>query len=210
MVATSMLVTGILALLGVAGAAAAYWYYDQYTRAREGDFEEYLGSVEEGEPVDFAPPDVSAGILGLLAEWRHRAKAKRMAKKGYVKWYRLDSTLSRPTWVKPKQDGAGVPKAKVDGQPYYFPKDAMVADSVTGAWVALHREGEGDPMNLRDPAYPGMETDLVERTINLEAEDKPPGLFDDLLGMDQTTLMYLSIGVMFVIYAGFRYMNGGL
>lgn len=207
---TTLLVTAGLAVLGVVGAVIAYWYYEQYRQTKRNDFEQFLDDVDDGDVVDYSPPNVSAGVLGYVQVARHILKSKRLAKKGYVKWYRLDSTLSRPKWVKPKQDGTGLPKTTVDGQPYYFPKDAMVADSITGAYVALHREGAADPINLRDPAYPGIEADLVERTINLEAEDKPPGLLDDLFGMDQTTLMYLVIGVMFVIYAGFRYMNGGL
>ena len=205
----TLLVTGVLGVLGIAGAVAAYWYFEQYRDARLQDFEYLATRVDDGESIDFSAPDVSGSLLDYVRVARHLKRGQRLAKKGYVKWFRLDSTLSRPTWVKPEQDGAGVPKVTVDGQPFYFPKDAMVADATTGAWVALHREGEGDPINLRDPAYPGLEADLVERTINLEAEDKPPGFLDNMFGgMDQTTLMYLSVGVMFVIYAAYRYMGG--
>ena len=211
MVTASLIATSVLSLLGIAGAGAAYYYYEQNREAREQDFEAYLDELEEGEPVDFKPANVSAGLLGIIAEWRHVAKSKRMAKKGYVKWYKLDSTLSRPTWVKPKQSGSGVPKARSNGKPYYFPKKAMVADSTTGAWVALHREGEADPINLRDPAYPGLEADVVDRVINLEAEDKPPGMLDNLFGgMSQQMLLYGSIAIMFLLYAAYRYSAGGM
>lgn len=211
MVSASVLAAGFLGVLGVVGAGAGYWYFEQYRDARLQDFEYLTDRIEEGERLDFTPPDVSTSVLDYWRMARHLHRGKRLATKGYVKWYRLDSTLSRPEWVKPEQDGSGVPKVTVDGKPYYFPKDAMITDGVTGAWVALHRDGEGDPINLRDPAYPGMEVDLVERTINLEAEDEPPGVWDDLFGgMDETTLMYVAVGVMFVIYAAYRYMGGAM
>jgi hypothetical protein len=137
---------------------------------------------------------------------RHLQRGKKLAKKGYVRWHRLDSTLASPEWVKPEQDGTGVPKYTVDGQPYYFPKDAMVTDERTGAWVAVHCEGEADPINLRDPAYPGIETDLIERIINLEAENQPPGFFDNL-NISQQALLWGGMAVLFVLYAAYRYMG---
>lgn len=211
MASASLLVASLLGVLGIAGAGAGYWYFEQYRDARLQDFEYLTDKIEEGERLDATPPDVSAGLLDFWRVTRHLQRGKRLANKGYVKWHRLDSTLSRPEWVKPEQDGSGVPKITVDGQPYYFPRDAMVTDGLTGAWTALHREGEADPINLRDPAYPGLEVDLVERTINLEAEDEPPGMLDDLFGgMDQTTLMYLGVGVLFLVYAVFRYMGGAV
>lgn len=206
---TTFLATAAVAVLGIIAAVVAFWYYERYVETREETFDEFADQVEVGEPVDFSPPDVSFNIVDYLKVARHLQRGQRLAKKGYVKWYRLDSTLSSPKWVKPEQDGAGVPKVTISGQPYYFPKDAMVSDERTGAWVALHREGEGDPVNLRDPAYPGMETDLVERTINLEAEDKPPGWLDNLNLSDQA-LLYGGMGLLFVLYAMYQYMNGGL
>lgn len=209
----TLLATTATAVIGLLGAVVAYAYYERTLDERDEAFQSFLANVEyldQGRLVSFDPPDVSTGLWGLFSLWRHLARQKRMAKKGYVKWYRLDSTLDRPTWVKPTQEGAGVPKVTVSGQPYYFPKDSMVSDSRTGAYVAMHREGEANPINLRDPAYPGIETDLIERLINLEAEDKPPGLFDNLLGLDDQTLMWVLIGVLFVLYAGYRYLGGGL
>ncbi|WP_049970767.1 hypothetical protein [Haladaptatus cibarius] len=207
----TLIVTLLLSVVGIAGAGVAYWYYEEHRAEREAEFDELAEEFEEGEPIDFSPPDVSTSPLDYLRVARHLQRGSRLAKKGYVKWYRLDSTLTSPQWVKPEQDGSGLPKVTVDGQPYYFPRKAMVADGDTGAWVALHREGEADPINLRDPAYPGIEVDLVERTINLEAEDKPPGFFDNLFGgMSQTALMYGLLAVTFVIYAGYRFTAGGM
>jgi hypothetical protein len=141
---------------------------------------------------------------------RHYQRARKLSKKGYVKWYRVGSTMSRPTWVKPEMEGQGLPKYDAGNGPYYFPKESMVSDELTGAWVAMHREGEADPINLREPAYPGIETDLVERTINLEAEDKPPGLLDKLSmgGMSTQAMLYGGMALLFGVYVVYAWYTG--
>lgn len=192
---------GLLLLL--AGGTAG-WYYWQYRQARESVFDD-LADIED--EVTFDPPDVRGSIIDIFRVMRHHQTAKKLAARGYVKWYKLGSTLSKPRWVKPKREGAGTPKFEDDDQPYYFPKEAMVSDQQTGAWVAFHREGEADPINLRDPAYPGIETDLIEKIINLEAENEPRS---SLFGLDISMRMAV-IGitaVLFVIYAAAR-MYGG-
>lgn len=198
--AAVVIVAGLLSLL-----VLVYW---THRRPSIDEQVEHLVEQADDEPLTFAPPDVSPSPWGALKTWYHLSRANRLAKKGYVKWYRLGSTMSRPKWVKPTAEGAGTPKVTVSGQPHYFPKEAMVADARTGAWVAVHREGEADPLNLRDPAYPGIETDAMERIINLEAEDKPPGFLDNL-DISPQMMMYLVIGLLFLLYAVYRYTNGG-
>lgn len=165
--------------------------------------------AESDGEVTFEPPEVSLGPLDYIRAARHLQKQRKAAKKGWVKWYRIGSNFGRPKWVKPKLDGSGIMKYSEDGQPYYFEKDAMLTDQRTGAWVAVHRDGEADPINLADPAYPGIQADKMQRVINLEAEDKPPGLFDNLFGgMDSQTMMWLGIGLLFIVFAAYRYMGG--
>lgn len=194
----------IAGVLVVILGAAAWYAWRQYTAGIEQRVDELVEN-EDG-PIQFKPPEVRRSVFDVLRVTRHYQRGQRLAKKGYVKWYKLGSTISRPKWVKPRQQGAGTPKVTEDGQPYYFPKEAMVADELTGAYVAVHREGEADPINLRDPAYPGIEADLMERIINLEAEDKPPGWLDNL-AFDEQTLLYGGIAVLFVIYAAYQYMG---
>lgn len=198
---------GLLGIATLAATGAAYYYYRLYRDGLDERFDELF--EEEDGALSFDPPSMTRSPLDYLRVMRHYQRASKLAKRGYVRWYRLGSTMSRPKWVKPEQEGTGVPKYDDGGQPYYFPKEAMVSDSLTGAWTAIHREGEADPINLRDPAYPGIETDLVERIINLEAEDKPPGLLDSLTGLSTQAMIYGGMALMFVVYAGFRYMNGG-
>lgn len=159
------------------------------------------------QPVAFDPPEISLSPLDWIRAGRHLQKQKKAAKRGWVKWYRVGANFSRPRWVKPVQEGAGTPKVTDDGQPYYFEKDAMVVDERTGAWVAVHPEGEADPINLADRAYPGIETDLVERILNLEAENEPSTSLIGLGGLSMQQLMWLGIGALFIVFAAVRYMG---
>lgn len=203
---TSLLVGGVLAVLGTAGLAGAGFLHYRAKQTAEDRLESALDDADD--PVALAVPEMTLGPLDYYRAMRHLQTQKKAAKKGYVKWFRLGSTMQRPRWVKPDPSGSGRPKVTIDGKPYYFDRDAMLVDERTGAWVAVHIEGESDPINLADPAYPGIMADNMERIINLEAEDKPPGLFDNLTGMDTTTLMWLGIGLLFLVYAAFRYMGG--
>jgi hypothetical protein len=227
---TIALGVGVVALLGLAIIGWLWWRRrttvedeleaelpsDEAVVAAERSADE--GTEDEGaaagadtdrdvQPVEFEPPEISLSPLDWIRAGRHLQKQRKAAKRGWVKWYRVGANFSRPRWVKPVRDGAGTPKVTDDGQPYYFEKDAMVVDERTGAWVAVHPEGEADPINLADRAYPGIETDLVERILNLEAENEPSTSLLGLGGMSQQQLMWLGIGVLFVLFAAYRYMG---
>lgn len=200
---TLTLLLGVLGLLGGLGLVVGGYFYWKWRKTVGRQLEE---SFKAGEEMVFDPPNVTFTPIDYFRAMRHLQTQRKAAKKGYVKWFVLGSNMQRPRWVKPKADGSG-PKITRDGKPYYFEKDAMTTDERTGAWVAVHREGESDPINLRDPAYPGIEADRMERIINLEAESKPPGWLDGL-DMDQQTIMWLGIGVLFILFAGYRYLGG--
>ncbi|WP_435125387.1 hypothetical protein [Halobaculum sp. D14] len=151
-----------------------------------------------GDRVDFKRPDVSGGLMDLVRLWRHRSREQKLAKKGYVKWIKIGSTVSRPCWVKPSQEGSGVPRYRENGETYYFPREALVTDSVTGAFVAMHYDGDADPINLRDSDLPALPTDQIERLINMEAESSAPGL---LSGLDLTPKKLM--GAMIALIVGY-------
>jgi len=173
----------------------------------DGDGDRPVDVDDDVQPVAFEPPEISLSPLDWVRAGRHLQKQRKAAKRGWIKWYRVGANFSRPQWVKPVQDGAGTPKVTDGGQPYYFDRDAMVVDERTGAWVAVHPEGEADPINLADRAYPGIETDLVERIINLEAENEPSTSLLGLGGMSSQQLMWLGIGALFLVFAAYRYMG---
>ena len=193
MVSTLILGASAVGVTAVGVGAVGYWY-QQRDRTTVDDIIE-----ESGDLVSFRRPEVSGGLLDLLKVWRHRSRAQKLAKRGYVKWYRIGSTVSRPQWVKPQQDGSGVPRYRVDSEPYYFPREAMVTDQETGAYVAMHYDGDADPINLRDNDLPALSTDKVERVINMEAESSAPGFFSNL-DITPQKIMTALIGLI-VVYA---------
>lgn len=211
-----------VALVVGAGAlvvgAVAWWYklqneaitseVDSKVVAAEASADE---DDEPGATVDLEPPEVRDGFFGLLQMWRHRTKGAKLAKKGYVRWYKLDARMNRPQWVKPKFRGAGEGEYhdRGDDVTYLFPREAMLSDARTGAWVAMHRRNEADPINLRDPVMPSVPADRLQEIINLEAESEKPGFLSGLdLSMGQMTVA--AVVVMFLVYAGYYAMNGGL
>ncbi|MFB6200395.1 MAG: hypothetical protein ABEI98_00085 [Halorhabdus sp.] len=196
-------------VLGAGGVGAA-WYKQRETDRADAEIDavlsEYSLDVEDGDCIELQPVDVRQSITGLVSTWRQRAKERRLAENGYVKWYRLDSQLHRPKWVKPTQDnGRGVGKVTTSEGPYYFDRDAMVTDTRTGACVAMHEVGDADPINLRDTAFPGIPVDRLEELLNMEAEAEKPGFFENL-NISGTTAFILITVVLFLGYAATRVM----
>lgn len=204
--------------VGVVAAGIGSWWLRRENNAIDEEIKtktaaEGRGGDDEGSPgaaVELDPPEVRDGFFGLLQEWRHRAKGAKLAKKGYVRWYKLDARVNRPKWVKPSFRGAGEGEYHDSGDDvtYLFPREAMLSDARTGAWVAMHRRNEADPINLRDPVMPAVPADRLQEIINLEAESEKPGFFSDL-NLSTSQIMIGSGVVLFLVYAAYYVMNGG-
>jgi hypothetical protein len=197
-------------LLGVGGTVGVL-YHRRQQQALEADVEEKTqdtwlddaDDVEEpGHSVELEPPEVRKGLGGLISQWRHRAKAVKMAEKGYVRWYKLGSTLGQPEWIKPDYRGTGVGEYydRDDDITYLFPKDAMLPESRTGAWVAMHRTNDADPLNLRDPVMTPVPADRLQEIIDLQAEAEKPGLLEDLDISAGQAFIIITV-VLFLVYA---------
>ena len=85
----------------------------------------------------------------------------------------------------------------------------MLSDARTGAWVAMHRRNEADPLNLRDPVMPSVPADRLQEIINLEAEAEKPGFLSGL-DLSMTSIMIGGGVIIFLVYAAYYVMNGGL
>lgn len=194
---TTWLSIGGIAILALGTAGLAYLW----TKERR-ELEEAVNDLATDTNAELSAPDMSSSGFGLLKTWRHQTKAKRLARRGYVKWFKIGASMSEPKWVKPKSDGAGVLEYydSDDDVTYLFPNDVMVNDANTGAYVAVHRQGEAEPINLRDPAMPAIPADRLEEIINLEAESDAPGFFDRM-DLDPQTIMWVAIGGMLIIGA---------
>lgn len=205
----ALLAVAVLAGLVLGGTVAAVYGYfrrqklelDAEVEDAVADDHEVVDSEDPGDLVELEPINVSSSLTGLVRTWRRRAKEQRLAEKGYVKWLRLDSRLEPAKWVKPDYRGTGAGEYHgEDGVTYLFEKDAMVPDSQTGAWVALHRVGEADPINLRDAAFPALPADRVEEILNLLAEAEKPGFFDNLDISGGQAFILITV-VLFLVYA---------
>jgi len=214
---STLQVVGLAAVVALVVGGVAWWVkretalLDLEANARVKAAEAAGNDDEPGTAVDLEPPDVTDGFLGLIQMWRHRGKGARLAKKGYVRWYKLDARVNRPKWIKPSFDGTGEGEYhdKGDDVTYLFPREAMLSDARTGAWVAMHRRNEADPLNLRDPVMPAVPADRLQEIINLEAEAEKPGF---LSGFD-LSMPQIMIGggvIIFLVYAAYFVMNGGL
>lgn len=158
--------------------------------------------IVDHDDESVAPPDIGGSLMGLLTTWRHHAKSKRMARKGYVRWYKLGATLSKPQWIKPETRGSGVPEHydSDDDVSYLFPEEELVQDQTTGAYTCIHKHNEPEPVPIRDPALPRIDGDRLEEIINLEAESDAPGFFDRL-DIDPQTAMW-GIILLVMVFAG--------
>lgn len=217
MTSTALLAIGAgLALVGLGLTAYFGYRYRQEQRKIE-ELEAKAAEAEEtaradggvAHEVGFDAPEMAGGLTGLLLSWRERAKAKRMARKGYVRWHLVDGANVRPArWVKPEKEGHGIREYSKDGTDYLFPDDALALDSQTGARVAYHHIGEPEPINFRDPGYATLSGDEMEKLLDQQAEDSPASWFEDF-DFDAQTLMYLMIGGVLLFAAIMQFTGGG-
>lgn len=168
----------------------------------EGD----LGEEQSDDPIEeLRPPSVADARFGWFGQlWRTRnwlKKREKLRGKGYVQWYLVDDQFSTPKYVKPERKGGGLLELKHDGERYLFPENAMVP-SENGLWTVIHRKGEADPLNLRDPARLSIPTDELEEYLNLRVSSTPPSWWDSL-GLDMSDLVKIAI-VGIIVFAAIQ------
>lgn len=201
---------GFFALL--AGACFRLWRKAE-NRLMDGELDastSFAGDLKDGELVEIEPPDVKTkgftGIWGqLFRVWRHYTKRRKLLGKGYVQWVLVGDAFSRPTFVKPKSDGAGIPHLTHDKTKYLFPRSAMVPDQDTGLMTIMHRKGEADPINPGDPFELAIPTDSLMEYLQKGVTSTAPSLLDKF-SINPKMLMWLGIGVIVVMAV----LSGGL
>jgi len=181
-------------------------------RATEAD-KDLPEEVEEDDPghsVEITRPAPAGGFVDLIRTWRHRAKERKLAKKGYIKWYKIDSRFPRPVWVKPKMRESGELEYydKTDKTLYAFPQDKLVYDEASGAVVAVHTRGDYDPLNIRDPMMPSINGRRMEELVQLNAESEAPSALNRFLNnLSPQMLVAASIAFLIVIGAAAEVMG---
>lgn len=179
----------ILVSMLIGAAATALYYRRVRLRVQDAADDLELEAVEEidsveavGYGVEMDPPNVGRNPIDILRMWLHNALEARMAKRGYIKWYRVGARMHRPKWVKPEKKGAGQYEyydSSTDTT-YVFPEEALVTDGSTSAYVAIHRVGEAEPLDLRDPGWATLDGDVLQMFIDMVVSREPPGRLNKL------------------------------
>jgi len=187
-----------------AGSIAGYALRSPGTVTESGTIDvDDLPADAEGY-VSLPAPDLSGSRFGLLGRlwtlYKHHIRRRRLAKKGYVQWYRIENgTFSGPHYVRPEADAESpIPFVSHDDGRYFFPDAAMVTDTSVGMWTAVHRKGEADPINLRDGDADAIPAEAAEAWSEMTVTaQKPGGLLGGLGDITPRKMLALAIaGVM--------------
>ena len=167
------------------------------------------GSKPPTEPqlVEIRPPSMDTSKLRQWSRTRKWLKKRqKLIGDGYVQWYLIGDAVNHPKFVKPERKGGGIPELEVDGETYLFPRDALVP-SEDGMWTCIHRVGEADPINIRDPARLSIKADELKEYLDLRVSSSAPGLLDGL-GIDASDAVKIMIALI-IAYAIFQQVLGG-
>jgi len=172
-----------------------------------------LDADDEVQLAELDQPDMKTARWGWLQQiWRmHKQikKRRKMASEGYVQWYLIDDTYPVPKFVKPERKGAGVPEYEHGGNRYLFPKDAMVASEQQGVWTIMHKRGEADPLNLRDPTKNAIQADTLEEYIQMRVSTSPPSWLDQF-GLGAEDIIKYGLAGFILIVIGQSVIGGGI
>jgi hypothetical protein len=80
----------------------------------------------------------------------------------------------------------------------------MLHDAQTGAYVAVHIQGDYGPINLQDPITPSISANRMEEIIQLNAESDAPG-FWSRLDLDPGVILAIGISLLLLIGAIAQY-----
>lgn len=200
--------------LGTAGLAAVVLLVGAVASGRE-ETEPDLATTDgvvkvdelEDDPdqvVSLPEPDLRKSRFGLLGQYiaykRYKRKQRKLAKKGYVRWYLIDGVFPRAKFVRPDySEGGDIPTLDYDGGSYLFPQRAAVPGTKSGMWTVVHRRGEAEPINLRDPNREALSAKAVDEALGMWVSASAPSIFDRFGDLDPKTIMAAAIGVVIVL-----------
>jgi len=171
------------------------------------------GHFPEGEEIELPPPRLKQSNFGLLGEFyqfrKHRKKEKKLAKKGYIKWYLIDGTWSWPKYIKPERNGGGIPEYRHDEKRYLFPERARVPDASAGMHMVVHKAGDATPINLTDLSEFAVDPDALDNYIGRKVTSDPPSFWSKF-DFEAESIIYFGIGLIIVFAVVSRFLGGGV
>lgn len=173
-----------------------------------GDLDDALDDdAESPQVVDLEPPRMSdVGTLRqIYYTRRYLKKREKLLGDGYVQWFLVHDTFPRPRFIKPNKKSGGVPEYEHGGMTYLFPESTMMPSS-DGMWTVVHKVGEAEPINLREPGELAIPGDVLKEYLERRVTSTPPSLFDTL-DIDAQTVITLLISAI-IAFALFNQFAG--
>lgn len=134
--------------------------------------------AEDDGSLRMPQPNLKTTRFGWFSKvWRihrHYKKRKKLANKGYVEWYLIDGVWPEPKFIQPEDKGGGLYEYETDGNTYLFPARAMMPNERQGIRTVVHKKGEADPVNLRDPSTNAIPADVLDEYLQLRPTSSPP------------------------------------
>jgi hypothetical protein len=141
----------------------------------------------------------SSGLLG--AALRERKKRKALGR-GVVRWHVIGSAFEKPRYIKPeRKEGGNVPEVELDGETYIFPEEATVPSEEEGVPTIVHRKGEAEPLELRDPWDDSVDARTLAEYLTLRVTSRKPssGLLDGLGLGDMDSMDMFRYGILGIV-----------
>lgn len=166
-------------------------------------------AIDDGEEarfegyVELKPPSTNDRFLSnVLSAYRHHVRQKKLARRGYVRWIRVENGVwTSPAYVKPESwVGSPVPIYRHNGGKFYFPREAGVVDEQTGIRTYVHRSGEAEPINLDESEAEVLDSKDLRQAEEMEVSTAPPSVWDRLdLDLNPQTLLAAGIGLTMIL-----------
>jgi len=164
----------------------------------------YDDDLSSGTGTGFTrkPTQNTGSGLNPLTKWKdhqRKKKEKNALSKGYIRWYLVDDSISKPKYIQPEfHEGGNIPEFEHKGDTYLFPEDTMIPDADDGIWTVMHREGEAEPIDLRNANEDPIKAHALHEYLTMRVTDTNPGGLG-LPGLGNITgmqaLQYLIFGI---------------
>lgn len=151
---------------------------------------------DDVETID--PPDLTSSVTYIGQWWKYRKYRKELKKKvgeGHIAWYLIDDGIpEQPKWIKPTDEGGGIPEYEHENETYLFPRNCRLPSKQHGTWAVYHSKGDPEPIDLRNPRDPVITAAALQqyKKMRPNVEDPDSGMW----GFDMEYEQMVTYGVM--------------